>query len=69
MSDDTNTNLVPVNLDQLPSTQIGSDDQFADLAKSADFVGRLQLFTKGKAINLANWSAPATTASPSPTRK
>ena len=34
MSD--NTNLVPVNLDQLPSTQIGSDDQFADLAKSAD---------------------------------
>ena len=35
MSD--NTNLVPVNLDQLPSTQIGSDDQFADLAKSADY--------------------------------
>ena len=51
MSADTSTNLVPVNLDQLPSTQIGSDDQFADLAKSADFVGRLQLFTKGKAIN------------------
>ena len=49
MSD--NTNLVPVNLDQLPSTQIGSDDQFADLAKSADYIGRLQLFTKGKAIN------------------
>ena len=40
-----------MNLDQLPSTQIGSDDQFADLAKSADFIGRLQLFTKGKAIN------------------
>ncbi len=49
MSD--NTNLVPVKLDQLPSTQIGSDDQFADLAKSADYIGRLQLFTKGKAIN------------------
>ena len=49
MSD--NTNLVPVNLDQLPSTQIGSDDQFADLAKSADYLGRLQLFTKGKAVN------------------
>jgi hypothetical protein len=49
MSD--NTNLVPVNLDQLPSTQIGSDDQFADLAKSADYIGRLQLFTKGKAVN------------------
>ena len=46
-----NTNLVPVNLDQLPSTQIGSDDQFAELAKSADYLGRLQLFTKGKAVN------------------
>ena len=49
MSD--NTNLVPVNLDQLPSTQIGSDDQFAELAKSTDYIGRLQLFTKGKAVN------------------
>ncbi len=49
MSD--NTNLVPVNLEQLPSTQIGSDDQFADLAKSTDYLGRLQLFTKGKAVN------------------
>ena len=46
-----NTNLVPVNLDQLPSTQLGTDDQFAELAKSADFLGRLQLYTKGKAIN------------------
>ena len=49
MSD--NTNMVPVNLDQLPSTQIGSDEQFADLAKSADYLGRLQLYTKGKAVN------------------
>ena len=49
MSD--NTSLVPVNLEQLPSTQIGSDEVFADLAKSADYIGRLQLFTKGKAIN------------------
>jgi hypothetical protein len=46
-----NTNLVPVSLEQLPSTQIGSDDQFADLAKSTDYIGRLQLFTKGKAVN------------------
>ena len=45
------TSLVPVNLDQLPSTQIGSDDQFAELAKSADYLGRLTLFTKGKAVN------------------
>ena len=47
----TDTNLVPVNLNQLPSTQLGSDDQFTDLAKSADYIGRLQLFTKGKAVN------------------
>jgi hypothetical protein len=43
--------LVPVNLNQLPSTQIGTDDQFAELAKGGDFIGRMQLFTKGKAIN------------------
>ena len=29
------TQLIPVNLEQLPATQIGSDAQFADLAKSA----------------------------------
>jgi hypothetical protein len=53
MSTDTsdNTNLIPLNLNQLPSTQLGSDDQFADLARSADFLPRLQLFTKGKAVN------------------
>jgi hypothetical protein len=46
-----NTNLVPVDLSQLPSTQVGTDDQFLELAKSSEFIGRLQLFTKGKAIN------------------
>src|ERR1039458_10043722 len=45
------TNLVPANFDQLPSTQLGSDDQFMELAKSTEFLGRLQLYTKGKAIN------------------
>jgi hypothetical protein len=29
----SDTALVPINLDQLPSTQIGTDDQFAELAK------------------------------------
>jgi hypothetical protein len=58
-----NTNLVPIGPEQLPSTQIGSDDHFADLAKSADFLARLQLFTKGKAINrklvgLGNYGIP-----------
>ena len=47
----SDTSLVLVNLDQLPSTQVGTDDQFNDLAKSADYIGRLQLFTKGKAVN------------------
>ena len=45
------TNLVPVDLSQLPSVQVGTDDQFLELAKSSEFIGRLQLFTKGKAIN------------------
>jgi len=46
MSD--NTALAPVNFNQLPSTQLGTDEQFADLAKGSDFLGRLQLFTKSK---------------------
>ena len=45
------TALIPLDLSQLPSTQIGTDDDFAQIAKGAEFLGRLQLFTKGKAIN------------------
>ncbi len=36
---------------QLPSTQLGSDAGFNDLAKGGDFLGRLQLYTKGKPID------------------
>ena len=43
--------LVPVNFENLPSTQIGSDADFDAIAKSSDFLPRLQLYTKGKAIN------------------
>ena len=43
------TAMVPVNLDQLPSTQLGTDDQFAELAKGGDYIGRMQLYTKSKA--------------------
>jgi hypothetical protein len=43
--------LVPLDLNQLPSTQVGTDEQFAELAKSTEYLGRLQLYTKGKAIN------------------
>lgn len=45
------TDLVTVDLTQLPSTQLGSDEQFSELSRSAGFLGRLQLFTKGDAIN------------------
>jgi len=44
----SDTALVSVNLDQLPSTQIGTDDQFAELAKGGDYLGRLKLYTKSK---------------------
>jgi len=44
----SDTALVPINLDQLPSTQIGTDDQFAELAKGGDYIGRMQLYTKSK---------------------
>ena len=43
--------LVPTNFEQLPATQVGSDVDFDTIAKSSDFLPRLQLFTKGKAIN------------------
>ena len=44
----TNTAMIPVDLDQLPSTQIGTDDQFADLAKGGDYLSRIKLYTKSK---------------------
>jgi len=40
-----------MNLDQLPSVQVGSDADFDAISKSSEFLARLQLFTKGKAIN------------------
>lgn len=50
MSENENA-LTVADLDQLPSVQIGSDEDFAEIAKSSDFIGRLQLYTKGKAVN------------------
>ncbi len=44
--------LVPVDfVEQLPSTQVGTDEDFDAIAKSSDFLPRLQLYTKGKAVN------------------
>jgi hypothetical protein len=45
----TPTALIPV-FDALP-TQIGSDEQFLALAKGTEYLRRLQLYTKGKAVN------------------
>jgi hypothetical protein len=45
------TEIAKVDYSQLPSTQVGTDAAFDDLAKGGDFLGRLQLFTKGKAID------------------
>lgn len=45
------TALSKVDYTQLPSTQVGSDAAFDDLAKGGDFLGRMQLYTKGKAID------------------
>jgi len=46
----TATALVPV-FENLPAIQMGSDDGFDGLAKGGDFLGRLQLYSKGSAIN------------------
>jgi hypothetical protein len=43
--------LVPVDFTQLPATQRGDDEEFGELAKGGDFLGRLQLYSKGKAID------------------
>ena len=43
--------LQTVDLTQLPSTQLGSDEQFEQMSRNTQFLGRLQLFSKGAAIN------------------
>ena len=41
--------LIPLDLTSLPSTEIAGD--YDSLSKGVDFLGRVQLFTKGKAID------------------
>lgn len=60
----SDTALVPVNFDQLPATQIGSAEEFDDLAKGGDFLARLQLCSKDKyvtggLITAGHWGIPA----------
>ena len=45
------TALQTVDYNQLPSTQLGSDEQFEEMSRSTTFLGRLQLFSKGSAID------------------
>ncbi len=57
--------LVPVGFEQLPSTQIGSNADFDAIAKSSDFLPRLQLFTKGEMVDArlippGNYGIPVT---------
>jgi len=35
----------------LPSTQLGTDDQFEEASRSTGFLGRMQLYSKGRAID------------------
>jgi hypothetical protein len=39
------TNLVPVDFSQLPSTQVGSDDDLKQLSRSTSFLPRMQLYS------------------------
>ncbi len=55
--------LVTLNIDQLPSTQLGSDEAYEELSRGGDFLARLQLFTKGKPIDTGkirpgHWGIP-----------
>ena len=59
----SNDALVPVDYTQLPSTQLGSDAGFDELAKGNDFLARLQLCSKDKyvqkeLIGPGHWGVP-----------
>ncbi len=43
--------LVPFNADQLPSTDLTTDTQLAELTTGTDFLPRVQLVTKGKYVD------------------
>jgi hypothetical protein len=60
MSDNS---LATIDLSQLPSTRLGSDEALADLAKSTGYLAYLKLFTKGEAIDTGkippgHWGLP-----------
>lgn len=60
-----NNALVTLDMSQLPSTQLASDEMFDDMAKGGEFLGRLQLYSKGTAVNkglipVGMWGIPET---------
>jgi hypothetical protein len=55
--------LAVLDLSQLPSTQLGSDEAFDDLAKGAEFLKYAKLYSKGKPIDTGkirpgHWGIP-----------
>ena len=55
--------LMALNLDQLPSTQLGDDSAYTELAKGGDFLKYIKLYTKGKPIDTGkippgHWGVP-----------
>ncbi len=50
MSEKESTALIPA-FENLPAVQTGTDEGFDNLAKGGDFLGRLQLYSKGSAVN------------------
>ena len=40
--------LATLDLNQLPSTQLGNDEAFAELSKGGDFLKYVKLYTKGE---------------------
>lgn len=46
-----NTDLSVIDVNQLPATQVGGDDIYDGLAKGQDYLLRVQLYTKGKAVD------------------
>ena len=57
--------LATLDLNQLPSTQLGSDEAYTELAKGGDFLKYAKLYTKGKPIDSGlippgHWGTPET---------
>ena len=57
--------LATLDLNQLPSTQLGSDEAYTELAKGGDFLKYVKLYTKGEAIDAGrispgHWGVPET---------